>query len=199
MAEAYLDQRDLDKRLGDTICTWEGTPVYVATHYDRVRHPNIALFKLNGELYKPWKTVDHKSPLFCDRSLPLGYMNYNKNAYYLQRVPFRHQNQAIKANCIETTPVLSRNEQWFTSEAMHNCLINKYISMGDAWKALGAGHLGAAIHRDIALRLVDSRSTGLYYKTRLVALWSEFKGDWDWITSSDMTYLQKIISRLGVL
>ncbi len=55
MAERYLSQEDMTRYLDRSICMYESIPVYVATG----RYPMISIFKLDGQLYKSWKQIDH--------------------------------------------------------------------------------------------------------------------------------------------
>ena len=201
MAEEYLNQHDLDLRLDRTICMYEGTPVYVRTMADRLRHPQIAIYRLDGQLYKAWKIIDHKEDSFVDRATKLGYLNYSGSAYYLERVPYRHQNQGLKSSNIRELPGLSRyGTEWFTGENMKDCILGKYPSYLEATSLMDKkGHFGVAIHRCLAVSLIDSRSKGLFYKGRLVAMWNEITGQWDYLRSSDCAYIERIIRKLGVL
>ena len=199
MAEAYLTQEDLNMRLAGSICTYDGEPVFVATDGDRCKWPMVRLFKCGSDMYKAWKIIDHTDPLFCDRSPILGYMNYQKQAYYLQRVPFRYQNQGLKDISITSAPRLDRYEGYFASAAMGDCIKGIYPKKEEALANIKDGWSGCAIHRSLAIARVDNRSTGLYYKARLVALWNDWNQSFEYIQASDSKFIKKIINRLGVL
>lgn len=200
VAEAYLNQHDLDLRLDRTICMYDGVPVYVRTYGLRHNHPLIDIFKLNGQIYKAWKTIDHKEDLFCDRATKLGYLNYGDSAYYLERVPHRHQNQGLRVTNLHTVPGLSRyGNDWFVGKEMEQCILGKYPSYTTAIKSIESGTTGVAIHRCLSISLIDSRSRGLFYKGRLVAMWDSAAEQWDYLKNPDISYIERIIRKLGVL
>lgn len=82
--ELYLngDRDDVRRRLTDTICMYKGEPVYVSSNRGHI----LTIY----DLYKRDKgQVDYRSDDFDYRSIRLGYMNYNKQAFYVNRIPLR--------------------------------------------------------------------------------------------------------------
>lgn len=196
MAEAYLTADDLIMRLHQSVCLYDGEPYFVSCV---PKFPKVGLHALGGKnnKYDADKIIDHTDERFSDRSPPLGYMTYENNAYYLERVPYRQQNQGLKQVSVVSSPHLDHYSPWFRDATFRDCILGKHASIKEAWKLMDKGYRGVSIHRNVAIRLIDTRSIGLYYKTRLVAT---RKGDmWDWLPATDGKYIQKIINRLGVL
>lgn len=195
MAERYLSQEDMTRYLNHSICMYDGTPVYVTTG----QYPLVNLFKLNGQLYKPWKQIDHTDEKFCDRSPSLGYISWDRCAYYLQKMPIRNQHAGLRQATLIATPP-SPQGAWFTSVAMEDCILGKHSKIDIAWEMLrNQGWMGCALHRQLAILSVSSRNYGLHYKGRLVALWSNPAERWEFLQNNDTSHLERIISKLGVL
>ena len=198
MAEAYLSQEDLNMRLDGSICMYDGHPYYVRTIS---KYPNITLYALDGKVNRSIKgthIIDHTGDRFSDRSPLLGYITYNNNAHYLSRIPFRHQNQGLTQNSIDADG-LDRYESWFFGPEMEKCILGKHASVEEAWKLMDRGYKGVSIHRQLAIKLIDHRNIGLYYKTRLVATWDQFGKQWEFMKATDGRFIEKIVRRLGVI
>ena len=196
MAEAYLNRNDLHLRLDRSICLYEGVPYFVVT--EGVTGNDIKLYKLEGQLSRKPITVDHTSNKFEDRSVPLGYYQSGETAHYLQRIASRTQNQGLRQNNITALPDLPRREyDWFTSKNMENCILGKYTTIVDALEKIANGCTSVAIHRHVAIGLVDRKRIALYYKGKLCAL---LKGNgWDWFEGDEMSVIKKVVTKLGIL
>lgn len=196
MAEAYLTQEDMTRYLDRSICRYDGLPVYVSCSQ---KFPMISIYKLDGRLGLAWMVIDHKDEKFCDRQPPLGYINWERNAFYLQNMPIRNQRAGLRANTIIALGAGYTGNS-FTSTAMENCILGVHPKIGAAWQQLReAGFQGVAIHRNLAICSVSSRNHGLHYKGRLVALWSNPAERWEYLQGPDTSHLERIISKLGVL
>ena len=196
MAEAYLNRNDLHLRLDRSICLYEGVPYFVVT--EGVTGNDIKLYKLEGQLSRKPIVVDHTSNKFEDRSVPLGYYQSGETAHYLQRIASRTQNQGLRQNNITALPDLPRREyDWFTSKNMENCILGKYTTIVDALEKIANGGTSVAIHRHVAIGLVDRKRIALYYRGKLCAL---LKGmTWDWFEGDEMAVIKKIVTKLGIL
>lgn len=199
MAEAYRNQEDLTQRIDGTVCMWAGEPYYVRT-VGKIRYPNVDLYKLEPQAYKPEMSVDHTDSRFVDRSFPVGYMNYNMQAYYLARVPYRQYNQSIRqSSLISSCGTLNQYDSgWFNGQPFYDMIKEKYPSVLEARNNLENGYNGVAISRDVAMKYVDRRILGLYYKDRLAAIWSRTDSRWNYQDGNDISVLQKIINKTGL-
>lgn len=196
MAERYLSQEDMTRYLNQSICMYDSTPVYVSCNQ---LYPNIAIYRLAGKLHNHWKIIDHTDEKFCDRAPSLGYINYNKNAFYLQRMPIRNQHAGLRAETILFTPPCQSPPRAEAKE-MEACILGEHPKIGEAWDRIKEqGHLGCAIHRHLAILSISPRNHGLHYKSRLVALWSNPTERWEFLQNNDTSHLERIISKLGVL
>lgn len=192
MAREYHSFEMTYRYLHGSVCLYDGEPIYVTT--DRKIYPKINLYKIDA-LNKIWKKIEVSDPLFDDRSPNLGYMNFEDNAHYLRRMPVREQNQGLRIFNVVATPAIQLD--WFPSMNLYNCIKNIYPSYSEALdRTIKAGQEGCAFHRHVAIRPIDWRSKGLYYRTRLAAVWND--DNWNFIRSEDSTYLEKIIKRSGM-
>ena len=198
MAEAYRNQADLNQRIDSSICTWDGVPYYVRA-YD-VAYPEVALYKLDSKLYKPYMKVDHTDDRFVDRSPSLGYLNYMGHCFYISRMPYRRYNQGLRSDSIESIcGNLPRDHRWFTSAAMSDCILGVYPSLRKARQTLDIFEAtGVAVHRHIALKYIDRRLLGMYYRDRLVALWNTRTKAWDYQDPDEYSIIRKIIRKTGL-
>lgn len=197
MALPYIRREDIHMRLNTTICMYEEEPYYVSTDDGRSDGNNITIYKLDG-LFRPTKTIDHRDDKFSDRSVPLGYMQYEDKAHYLSRMPQRMQNQAVTRASIVGMPQ-GLGARWFTSKAMRSCILGEHKTFKQAWKMIENGEFSSVpIHRYVALKL-GRRDMELHYKGRLVAQWNENLDYWEYLKSDDRSFIQRAIERLGVL
>jgi hypothetical protein len=165
------------------------------------KYPKVHLYRMGSKMYKHTLEIDHTDSRFIDRSLPLGYINYNSNAYYVSRIPYRHFNQAIKQTSLMSNcgNLNIYDTGWFFREPMYNLLKGIYPSVRTARNKLEDGSAqGVAVHRDLALKYMDRRTIGLYYKDRLAAIWDNAAERWDYRGGPDAMVLQKLIGKTGL-
>lgn len=145
--ELYLagDRDDVRRRLVDTICFYNGEPVYVNGSTGHT----VELFDMTK---KPLGRVDYRSEKFDYRSAKVGYLNFEKQAWYLNRIPTRSnatwgispQNlmAGFQGNRYPTT--------W--GKGMADCLKNKYPSFEECVRLITEnGYVSWAFHRQFAL------------------------------------------------
>lgn len=199
MAQDYGSIEDVQLRIGRSICLYKGEPVYVSCDYQS--YPNVQIQHIvakYGVVSKGAKVIDHRDPDLDDRAFDLGYMQYDDRAYYLKRGAFRHQNQGLRAENIISVPYLSRGSFIFTG-GMHSCIMGTHPTLKEAFGQLDKGALGVPIHRHVAIQRMDSRHVGLYYRARLVAMWQEAKGEWNWLESFDQKHIKRLVEKTGCL
>lgn len=204
MAEAYRSQDDLHQRLDGTICFWEDEPYYVRTHGGRdTVYPKVGLYRMDLDTpsYNAYKKVDHTDSKFVDRSPRLGYMNHNGRAYYVSRVPYRYNNQAVAQRSLTSTcGGLPMNEMaWFSGKPMYNCIKGIYPSVTEAFASLDSrAATGVGVSRDWAIKRLDGQTTGLYFKDRLASLWNPRSRTWEHRDSSDSNIVRKLMTKTGL-
>lgn len=209
MAVDRGNQEELSMRLDQTICRYKGHPYFVITSgYAETIYPNVGLCRLNSSRMIPSIIVDHRDPDFDDSAVPLGYLNWADEACYLKRIPQRVSAQGLRSNSIEMLPRPrtsgARETSWFTAREMESCILGRYPSLNSVLSWLReSGRVGAskAIHREIAVSLIDSRRMGLLYKGRLVATSDSVRdvSNWTYLDNPDASILRRIIEKTGVL
>lgn len=201
MALPYFNCEDLYRYLNNTICTYRGDYVYVtvANRYDTNAEMKVRLWPLPLKDFsqKNFTEIDHRDPEFNDRALPLGYLNWNTNAFYLERMPYRRQHHALQSATIMGHPRSDYESQWFTSQEMLNMLKGIYPSIKEARANLADGYEAVALHRHIALRRI-SRST-CFLNYRGDAIGTVGPEGITYFDSPKRELIKKIIERTGVL
>lgn len=202
MAVPYYNREDLSMKLDRTICMYKGSPVFIVVnrHADPSNGVDVVGYPLGAEMI-PANAINIKvsSKQFDDRSLPLGYINYNGSAYYLTRVPWRRNLQAISATNVTSTPRIPGDDRYryFTSKAMEACILGRYPSKDEALKVLGRGATSLAISRSVALFWEPAKNIAVKFKGRHVA--DIVKGVVTWHTKPDIFLIQKIVDKQGIL
>jgi hypothetical protein len=112
------------------------------------------------------KIVDYREPEFDYRAFPLGYMNYNNNAHYLVRIPYRIQKQGLCRHAINCDPHIGGSD-WYTSAGMRDTILNVYPKLAEALVQIEDGEArSVAVHRTFAIS--NTRPISLSYKGRVI-------------------------------
>lgn len=199
MGTAYYDPRSVGLRLDRTICMYKGKPVYVyATNATRgVTDDSYHMVEIMDVTSKPMtkaKMVDYRDADFDYRAMLLGYINYNKGAYYLSRVPSRIQKQGLCRTAITSDPHNIGGGGWFTSDGMRDMLLNDYPSYADCINAIdNDGWDAAAFHRCFAIKA--ARAKQLMYKGRTIGF-QERNGKYRLVDSKEADALRMTIKEL---
>ncbi len=169
MGDAYWDAHSVEMRLDETICLYQGKPVYVQVDRDRLGDGHtLKAYKLDGRMRNPTR-VDYRTEDFDYRAFPLGYMNSDRNAYYLTRVPARQQKQGLERRQLRGIPELPHMEGWFYGRDMEDCILGRYPSVPEALEKLDTYAVESiAVSRNVAIRMRSTGGTKLLYKGRTI-------------------------------
>lgn len=148
MAEAFFNDRDAQRRLDRTFCSYEGVPYYIR-YYNK---ETVSLYKTDDMLNR-FMQVEYTSNKFSYEPMTLGYLNQEnlKIAYYLERDTTRDQRYGI--------PIAHLRSDGFKIQiAKLNCkgtesmLLNKYPTLVEAKDmVIKEGWTSAGFHRNYAL------------------------------------------------
>jgi hypothetical protein len=193
MGSPFHNVEDKRMKLQGTICMWQGLPYMVFA--DGYPGNEVELYRL-GEGTR--KKVDYTDPDFNYKSVPLGYIDYGRKAYYLTRVPNR-QNKAAVAQ--ETISIIPKQEMYvdtfFNTKQMENCVLGIYTTYE---RALQEVVTGKSVSRAFGRRLAvvnEGRVHGVHYRGRPIGYLGK-QGVVQLLPAGDQSYMQQILMKAGV-
>lgn len=181
---------DVRRRLVSSICRYQGKPVYVRTNVG----PNIEIQSMDGVGTR--SVVPHTHPDFDYRSPPLGYMNLEKQAWYLTRQPDRNN---ARAGLSQDMLVCSNGEYapGFATKEMGDCILANHPTYQEAIKnVLENDWESCAFHRHFSI-VRAGLGLGVHYRGRLVGLLE--LGRLRLIQSGESSFLEHILRKSGVM
>ena len=170
MGDAYLNRDDARMRLHETICMWDGEPVYVTFPSSDVAKGEqyVMLSHFDGS-EKRDRQVRYTSRKFSYEAFPLGFMNTaSAGCFFLARMPTRRQKQGLAANSIKYFPNIPRPGTYFIRAEMYNCIMGVYPSFHQAQKHMTEGTRGVAVERQLGFNKQDNDVYSLLFRTRVV-------------------------------
>jgi hypothetical protein len=203
MGLAYVDQHDVEKRLNSSICRFDGKAVYVQVK--RGDPVNTVWLTHLGTGENPFvtKTTD---PLFVHKSPALGYVNVASTCLYVGRMPDRKQTQGL--NWMNTTIIpdqVAPNHlgirDIFNTKAFAAMIEDKYPPFELALHQLQQidNYKGVAFHKHIAIKRINARDIGLFYRARFVAMWDQRRAQFFLLPNlRDGSFLSVVLRRHGV-
>lgn len=194
--DAYLNYQDAMMRLNDTICLYEGEPVYVVMSGN---DQTEAVIRFYDGTSRRSKVINYTDDKFTYHPIRLGYMNIGKNTFYLTRSPVRRQKQGLSQDNIVNQSNTRISSRWFPSKGLTHCIQGKYPSLKDALKLLNDRKTkGVAVDRDIALKLADTSTITIYFKERTVGLFDLQKRSVSWSENEMTSIIFRILERKGL-
>ena len=192
MGKPFHSAEDKRMKLQGSICLWKGKPFMVLAE---LPGNEVELYRLgDGTRTK----VDYTSEDFDYRSVPLGYIDYGKSAYYLTRMPHRQNKAGVS---METISVLGRGmhpENVFNTKAMEQCVLGEYTSFERACDEVEQGKsFSRAFHRRMAV-VGESRHIAVHYRGRLVGYKVKKGYEVQLVPSGDYSYINNILRKTGV-
>lgn len=180
MAERYDSNERKARRLGSTVCKYDGEPVYVMTGL----HVRGKQQTLEDEVYiaplgkstnpydeSGWKLVKYTDDKFSYQSVELGYCNYKESAVYLQRTPHRQMYQGISGYNIRNNSGVD-TYGLIQTDAMEKCIKGDYPNFWEALENVLNGHRSCAWSREFAVHNRGRDRIVLLYRDREIGVWS---------------------------
>lgn len=205
MGLAYVDQHDVEKRLSSSICRFDGKAVYVA-NVRRGDPVNTIWVQPLGQGDVNSFVVKTTDPKFVHKSPPLGYVNISSTCLYVGRMPDRKQIQGLTWMNTTIIPDQIGVEQFSIRDILHTkafaaMIEDKYPPFDQAMKQLQQldNYKGVAFHKHIAIKRINARDIGLFYRARFVALWDQRRAQFFLLPNlRDGSFLSVILRRHGV-
>lgn len=194
MGLKFANEEKKQLRLHNTVCVYDGEPVYVSTrppsYGDTPLQPNEVYIKYlipSAKVEKPagatslgaviakakgsWFKVDYTLDAFKYFGIELGYMNHSGFPYYLSRDPAREQQAGLSPSNVSFPVGLDKFYLTSTAE-FGRCVRGDHPSFEEAVKAveeLDDGD-GVAFDRNLALIKLDSKRLMLEHKGKSVGI-----------------------------
>lgn len=200
MGKAYYQHSDAKMRLDGTICLFDGKPVLVQV-VDKKHMVRICpVDKIHTVHPKDWQEVLYTDDKFSYKSPPLGYVNYNKQAYYLTRIPDRKQRQGLTLDILTSRPKMLPGysfESAIFNQGYIDLCRNKYPTIDEAIKLLDSDKAeSVAISRSTALSFLGRNVLGLLYKGRQVGIRNGQR--WQLFDQPQKPFLTKLMNKEGI-
>lgn len=174
----YLPE-DVGMRLANCVVMYDGKPVMLGDVMHNAEEQSViinARYLSNGRNFII-SLPDEKLDL---TPVPVGYVNYGKDAVYVSRVPVRRYKQGLCHHNMRTryaNPMVPnvRTASILSSRGMSECITDDYYTLNDCIKLLEEGERSSvAFHRRWAL--YEDEAIGvrhLMYRGRQVGIYGE--------------------------
>ena len=169
--QRYPHATDVTLRLDKTVILYKGEPYYVTSGDPEL--PIIQAWKLPIKSNTSAFLIDANDKDINVSSISVGYMNINKDTYYLSRTPVRKQKQGIchhnlvysRIGSFESNDIPS---EWVKTEAFYNSITGNFHSFKDTLEWLTKEIKGydayrmKAISQDVCLFKKDNEPIRIY-------------------------------------
>lgn len=180
-------------RLANTVVEYDGRPYLVANVSGNNVNPTLDLMDLPKQ--RDVIKILADDPKLNYRRFQLGYVNYNRNALYLSRMPARQQKQGL----CNTNVNVSGDGRWnfniiMGSDAINDVFQNRYPTFNEAVDSIKPGESMAFSRRFAVYLDEDLGFYELRYKGERIA-WGDpavFN------LPSNYTYLTEVIQQEGI-
>lgn len=166
MARPFDSKEDERMRLDQTICTWQGEPVYIETDLDMMLG-DLRAKRLGG---RKWYEIKTEADDFSYAAPRLGYYEHEADSVYWM---YRHGRRQYKAGLPIERGLLARppHKEEFVppaflllTKAMKDCIVGLDRSIEEALEVMKEGKRpSAVINREFALVKRDQRFLELHY------------------------------------
>lgn len=164
--EAGLD--DLNTLFLQTVIRYKKQPVYVKA----ITNNRELVLQALENVKEKFPEISLTDSDLDFTPVPLGFANYNGNAFYLSRIPSRQYKQGLASNnlvvdCLtegNKTALASKELKKVCNRSISSCILGKYPSLQQALKLITEGALSVAFHRQFAV----DEDWNILYKTESV-------------------------------
>lgn len=206
MGQKYASQNDVYARLNNTVCRYDGEPVYINVDTGEVTGTIVCNFYHASKRDPAFIQCNTIDPLFDESSPELGYMNHDKQVLYLARVPARMNQQGLSIANVVVFRKGGEKQRNVTilelrSDGFRNMIVNDYRPFDKALnKMMDQRKIkGLAFHKHAALQYIDGNSLGVLYRARLVGMFNPRTERVDLLNHlRDGSYIHLALKTLGV-
>jgi len=157
--------RDLTARLDNSICRYQGVPVYIR-HTDA---NELTLYLLNN-LQIVFKRISSDDEDLDISTIPMGYYQYTpRQVVYVSRRPVRRWKQGVEADALDFKFLNVANARHINiyTKAFEDMVMGRYPSLEETLKNFESSEetMEIAIHRDVVLEyLPNLKLVHVHYK-----------------------------------
>ena len=167
----YDSVEEANNRLGATVVTYEGRPVYVQEvipHDDGVMRVKFREFPFSGDLIR--KKIN--SPAFKRfETIPLGFMNLfaagRRHAVFCERTPNRQRRQGLSGDTFSSSSLIGERGVGFsdaiTTDAFREMVLGEYPPYDEVLSRL-VPNSSIAVDREFAVLRTPEGYTNVYHK-----------------------------------
>lgn len=190
-----IPSADLQQKLHDTICRYNGFPVYCT-----VNRTTIDLYHLT-DTRTPFTKIKASDPAFDISGVPLGYLQKSPTEiFYLTRFPARKTKQGLDVKYIRVRDIRGNEARKATLDLVFNqnfvdMVKGKYPPLSDSLKTLRdhyarnpKAQAQIAISRNIAMFIDEMGRINIYYKNDFVG-WMQPDKNVVHVPSNDMGWV----------
>jgi hypothetical protein len=209
MGVKFFNVNKRNTRLNNTVCLYEGEPVYVACTPSLHTDPPLKetevyithLPKKTGAGTKASKTVvvDYTDDKFSYIAFQLGYADVGQGVAYISRNPSRTQHAGLSDfNVLFDGDVNSLSNRLLKSHELYRCIKGLYTSFDEALLTIDSGQRTAcAIDRYFAIE-EDGNVLYLYYRTNTIGIKTQNREDFTIFPSKGYPLLKEELDRVGI-
>lgn len=178
MAEELGDKDFVYSRLHETVCFWDGKPVYV--YVSKQDANDIVRIRSLGIIAEELRQVSYLSYKFDYSKYKLGYYNsVVHGALYVKRLPLRRWKQGLSSGCLIASGGRNIQKKDMDTGAFSKMLKNEYPSLAKCILQSRKNRYPVAFHRNFAINVVDGNKCHLHYKGDIVGTCEYDKDDND--------------------
>ena len=189
----YDDPEYAAERLIETYIRYDGKPVLVRDVQSGDGEIKLDLYNYGNGMHD---LRDISDPKFNFHPIPLGYVNSDGYAYYLQRMPERRWKQGIDHRSVECKNQIGPARRHVLLQMpLYNSIVNPFPSYEQVLEEIRADAVKSrAFHKKFALMREGLGNKVMRYKERTIG-WLE---DDRILLSKDYIYLKEMLEVEGV-
>lgn len=127
---------DAQMRLSGCVVRYLGVPVYITGVRDGAEGVILEFHKLGGEEVRSRKITN---PDWDFRPVPLGYVNHQGTAYFVERQPIRKWKHGLHPDNMRVYPETRNMNNVIKTNSMSECILREYPAFGLALDRVKAG------------------------------------------------------------
>ena len=153
MAFELFSPQDVEDKLHQTICLWDGEPYFI---HVRPGSKEVTLLEMDGKARTTFKVVNPADDSFSWSDIRLGYYQDKTEAKYVERSARRMFKNGLSPEAITHLDVdYEPGEYWFGGKRMKDCIKGRHMPFRDALELVSSGAVkSAAFHRHFAVKSV---------------------------------------------
>lgn len=193
MGYPLYSPEDASRRLVNTVCTYDGKPVYVNSIIGLPY--TFSCFEITT---KKKLSLDYTDPLFNYSIFKLGYCNLSGGAQFLSRDPVRHQIQGLSTRSVRNTIGQKITTGQIIEPAFAEMLNGKYPSIEYCMSHVLAENQGLAFHRNFSIGVLGRTLLCLNYRGELLGTYQQGNNSFKLDRRKDSKFIKRVLTRFNL-